>query len=863
MRGPAASGATWSTTNALSSSFDNSGPPCTVSSPLIRSLAAGGPSASSVNAQSSGSTVLYAGMAGWLDGGGSLPGHLFVTTSANTASTNAAWTDAALGKVSNDLASAGVFNPDAFDISSIAVDPHDPTGATVYATVQGFGAPHLYRSTDFGAHWTNISANLPNAPANAVVIDPNAANTVYIALDTGVYATTAVTTCPTTNCWSVLGTGLPNAPAVSLSAIAGLPTGDGRRGMLRVGTYGRGIWQQPLLNATSILQPALSASPSALSFSPQQVATLSAPQTITFTSSGNAPASVSSIAITGDFIETDTCAGQTLPIGSACTVSVRFAPTANGSRTGTLTVYANVAGGQMVVNLSGNATAAADVVLTPLSLNFPATVVNNTAAAQIITVANTGGNPATLQAPVLTGDFAFTANTCGATLAPQTACSLSIAFTPSAGGTRSGTLTVTDSAGVQTATLTGIGNAPATDTLSPASLSFAQQQIGTASAAQQVTLTNAGDVALTLITASVAGSDFTVASSCGNSLAAHSTCALSVSFVPTATGTRTATLVITDQFRTQTATLTGTGVAPPGVSLSPSTLSFPATGVGLAAPSQTLTLTNNGGLPLAMTNAATSPGFVLVSNNCPATLPVKAACTLTVVFAPTSAGPANGTLTLTDNAPSGAQVTTISGTGIDFALAPDGPTSAAIASGASASYALLLSSLPSLSGNIALSCSGAPAHSTCTVSPVTPQLGTSTVVTVTVATGLATAALRLPQVHPADQAEPDLASVAGTGTSPAHKPLLALLLFPAAALLASPLASRRNRRRLPHLLLCLAAISLATLHLCGCGAARIIPGSGSPGSTTSSPTPSGSYPITVTATTAGLSHSISLTLTVK
>ena len=51
--------------------------------------------------------------------------------------------------------------------------PGDATGETVYATVMGFGAngidlPHLYRSTDGGAHWSNISSNLPDAPANSV-----------------------------------------------------------------------------------------------------------------------------------------------------------------------------------------------------------------------------------------------------------------------------------------------------------------------------------------------------------------------------------------------------------------------------------------------------------------------------------------------------------------------------------------------------------------------------------------------------------------------------------------------------------------------------------------------------------------------
>ncbi|MGP8217252.1 MAG: hypothetical protein ACLQQ4_16920, partial [Bacteroidia bacterium] len=113
----------------------------------------------------------------------------------------------------------------------------------------GENAPHVYRSTNGGASWTNISRNLPNAPANAVLVDPNDANTVYVAMDTGVYVTNAVGTCTSANCWSVYGTGLPNAPVVALEASSGMATGDGRYGELRAGTYGRGIWEIPLLVA--------------------------------------------------------------------------------------------------------------------------------------------------------------------------------------------------------------------------------------------------------------------------------------------------------------------------------------------------------------------------------------------------------------------------------------------------------------------------------------------------------------------------------------------------------------------------------------------------------------------------------------
>ena len=199
--------------------------------------------------------------------GGAVGGHVFTTAAANLASNATVWTDAAKGTVGNDQVNAGVFNAAGFDLSSLAVDAHDATGKTVYVTVMGFAGngrervPHVYRSVDGGGHWTNISANLPDAPANSVVVDPNDANTLYVALDTGVYVTTQVTSCASANCWSVFGSSLPNAPAVELAAAAGMATGDGRVGELRVATYGRGIWQVPLLTAMSPAAPMILLNP--------------------------------------------------------------------------------------------------------------------------------------------------------------------------------------------------------------------------------------------------------------------------------------------------------------------------------------------------------------------------------------------------------------------------------------------------------------------------------------------------------------------------------------------------------------------------------------------------------------------------
>ena len=684
----------------------------------------------------------------------------------------------------------------------------------------GFGqtgnTAHLYRSTDFGSHWTDITANLPNAPANSVVVDPNDANTLYLAMDTGVYATRAVSTCATANCWSPLGAGLPNAPVTQIDAGAGLPTGDGRLGMLRAATYGRGIWQVPLLSAITTLNPQLAANPTKLSFPLQQQGTESTAQNVTFTSSGNAPLTVSTVTASADFAETDTCSGQTLPVGASCTVSVQFAPTATGTRSGLLTVFAGIPGGQVTVPLTGLASAPAAVILTPVSLTFPSTLVNGTAPSQIVTVSNTGGEPATLGNATITGDFAIKQNTCGTSLASQTGCSIVITFTPSASGNRTGVLTVAGSAGVQTAQLSGTGQAPPTDTLSPSALPFGSQQIGSPSAAGQVTLTNAGDVDLTLISAEITGGAFIASNGCSSSLAPHSTCAISVRFAPTAVGTQTGTLTVSDEVRYQTVSLTGVGVAPPGISVTPSTLSFAATGVGLNAAPQTVTVTNNGGVPLTLTPPTVSGDFAIASSTCGATLNVGDACALVIFFAPGAPGPRIGSLNLTDTAPGGRQTVNLGGTGVDFSLTPNGPTSVTVASGGIATFPLALSSLTGLNGTVALACTGAPANSLCTASPATPSLGGTVQVSVVVQTGFSSARVLNP---PLGDSRP------GSG----RRTEIFLAFLPLLCLGAR--RGRRSLRRLgPSVVITLACLGILCLSaLSGCATTRIIPTGGGPG----------------------------------
>jgi len=108
--------------------------------------------------------------------------------------------------------------------------------------------------------------------------------------------------------------------------------------------------------------------------------------------------------------------------------------------------------------------------------------------------------------------------------------------------------------------------------LSPTSLTFATQTVGTASPSQTATLSNTGSAALSIASISVSGanaSDFTISNNCGSALAAGATCAITVTFTPSGAGSRGATLILTDNSgnvagSTQTTALAGTGAVAAG-----------------------------------------------------------------------------------------------------------------------------------------------------------------------------------------------------------------------------------------------------------------------------------------------------------
>jgi hypothetical protein len=389
--------------------------------------------------------------------------------------------------------------------------------------------------------------------------------------------------------------------------------------------------------------------------------------------------------------------------------------------------------------------------------------------------------------------------------------------------------------------------------VAPGGLSFGVQALGVATAGQTVTVFNEGSSPLVISNIAVTG-DFQVQVSnpCQTTIAAAGgSCASPVSFTPTAFGTRTGTLTLTDNAAgsPHTVQLTGTG-GQGTASLSPAALSFDNQAVGTTSQPQTVTLTNTGSLSLQISHIGIGGPFS-ETNTCGVSLGASNACVITVTFAPTSAGAATGTLTFADSAPDSPQTVALTGTGgsssgggagggggtgappsIGIGIPSGGSATATVTAGATATYALAIGGA-GLSGTASLTCTGAPTGATCSVpnsialNPTTPSSFNVTVTT--------TAASRIFPFR----FEPTLFLWS-----------LALLGCLALARAATTLRSARAWSLAPML----------ALTLCACGG-----GNSSSNSTTSNgnSTSAGNYTIIVTAKSGSTTQTQNLTLIVK
>src|SRR5579864_199649 len=168
---------------------------------------------------------------------------------------------------------------------------------------------------------------------------------------------------------------------------------------------------------TAASGPVASLSPSSLAFGNQTVNTPSAAQTITLTNPGTAALTITSIAASAKYTQTNTC-GTSVAAGANCTISVTFTPTATGVQNGTITITDNATGSPQTVSLTGTGIAATApaVSFSPTSLSFGNQNLNTPSAAQTVTLTNSGTAALTITSIAASAKYTQT-NTCGASVA--------------------------------------------------------------------------------------------------------------------------------------------------------------------------------------------------------------------------------------------------------------------------------------------------------------------------------------------------------------------------------------------------------------------------------------------------------------
>ncbi len=407
------------------------------------------------------------------------------------------------------------------------------------------------------------------------------------------------------------------------------------------------------------------------------------------------------------------------------------------------------------------ASAAPIASLSPTSLAFGITALKTPSQPQVITLANTGTAPFTItSAPVLSGPAAgdfILSSSCGSSVQAKASCPISITFKPtvaSAPQGRTAILTIGTSDNQHKTLQAAISGTGTALSVAPSTLNFNTQLVGTSAPTQRFVLTNVGTAATNLtgtgILLTQATGDYSFKNSCARpTIPAGGACTITVTFSPLAAGVKNATIGIStnDPAGTQTVTLTGIGGAPKMV-LSSTSLSF-TSNVGVASPTQVVTVSNQGTAPLSFNQirlAGANPGpFNILGSpangacSTAASVPAGGQCTVTLGFTPTSGNaslpqPLTASLQINIPAAAGASQTValsgtvtvpgVSATPTTLNFVRTAPAAQTITVNSTGTSPLTINSIPAVSGQFAIT------HS-CPLAPSTLPSGYSCTVSVT------------------------------------------------------------------------------------------------------------------------------------
>jgi hypothetical protein len=425
-------------------------------------------------------------------------------------------------------------------------------------------------------------------------------------------------------------------------------------------------------------------STSYLNFGDQKARVISPSKTITVT---NISAGTLNLGLLPAYPLSGSGCSAPVAAGASCTVSASVTPPGVGAQTALFKVFdgANY-NNQQAVQVDWNGTTGATFIEGPLAFGSIVQKVG-TSLATSGSIRNGGTAGLNVGQIYLSNNppAAITSDNCSnQSLAPGANCILTVTASPTTVGAWYTTLTVpTDAAvGPNPATLfiRGLSGPPAQPVFSPASVSFAAQNVGAPESTQIVWLDNGlvpagGAQSLTISSVALGGPDARafriVWDGCsGLKIDAAYSCPVSVGFDPNTGRMLAAFLLFNDDASgsPQAVSLSGVGLAP-GASLSTSKIDFGSVVVNTKSATATVTLTSAGNLTLnigQVTLSGLNKGdYTITSENCQfQSLAPGSTCQVTIGFRPEAVGARIADLTLTDNALNSPQSVSLTGTGV-------------------------------------------------------------------------------------------------------------------------------------------------------------------------------------------------------
>jgi hypothetical protein len=392
-------------------------------------------------------------------------------------------------------------------------------------------------------------------------------------------------------------------------------------------------------------------------------------QAVTIQNSGQSDMQVSQIAVSGaGFSVSGLATPLTVPAGQSMTLQTTFAPTAAGSVTGAITVTSDAVNPTSNVALSGTGVGATYTMsIAPASISF-ANINVGSSTSQTVQLSNTGNTSVTITQISASGaGVSVSGVSLPLTLGPSQSVAMTVGYAPTASGATAGGITVTNNDGVNVSeAVTGTG-VQAAISVTPSSVSFNSVVSGNTNS-QTIQIKNSGNASLTISQATVTGAGFSVTGlTLPQTLAPGQIGNFNVQYAPQGAGSVSGVVSIVSNAPNSptSVALSGTGVAAIyTVSVNPSSLNFGSVNDGSSA-TQGFTVTNTGNSNVAISGLnLTGTGYSILSGAGAVTLSPNQSTSVSVQFAPTTAGTANGGVNIVSNATGSASSVSLSGTGV-------------------------------------------------------------------------------------------------------------------------------------------------------------------------------------------------------